>query len=1071
MMKYAVPCYLFPLPAMISLVLAFSPAPVTAQRWTTATHTPVSTLWCRWKPAASIKIDGNLDEWKSSDYAIVLDTAHLNESVYYNPEVTGGDKDCSGQIALCWDGRMLYLALKVQDDVLAPIDTAKGYGAPWFHDGLIFYLHAHGGLELTGRYGTEYRRDPKYEQFALLGLSRYQPDYRARDLPGTTRYVTRVVNGGYHLEAAIDLPALGYTEPHAGDRLKLAFILVDQDPGVTGPSGFGQLIWHLGTLGNPRDWAEMVLLRDDWGAEAIAAAQPGAGNTLRLLVKCGIVALRERVTFNGVQLTDRAGKVVQTFTTNTPVEKGKRLHAIADGDTTSLADGVYTVNLLAAVDGQPTTVNNATSVFLKRGAPLPQLPKIATAPNPARYILQKRPPALKNITRDTYLEFLKEHARPVLVANSGGPMKNPWRFSYGYGMLGAYLYAQTKDPFFADVAKIGLESSINWVRSQDKEGAFHTQPHWLMVKFMRESGLLGPADEPRIKEFLITTGRNACKGAYDWDNMPWRRGAGHSSLGPAVARYLTARAYPDIPENAFFRKYFDLTWNDWWQHRDSGYNDTSYRALFLEDIFLTAYLTGEKQEIFTDPEAKKFWERLLYTMAPSGAYPHYGDTNGWCTAIGDYIFFFEYLAAKTRDGRYKYAAHRLFDYMVNHTYDVHDYHFELDTMLKGVMYAHMVADDTVKETPFGPRSRVVTRKELVKLRPDQIKEELGWQIYNMIPGPRDIPDKIIFRSDDRDESFWALIDVCGDAEHNAPGEPTNVAALMDYESVLSCNQGYMDETADLHNVIFAEDLEGTRGTGMEMKISVPAFADWQRASYARVRVENYQGWPLDEERQFFFVRNGFLVLKDRVTFNDTWLCRIGPCWQTQCVNPTYGKNWVDTSVPSLFLTGLGTGGGCLRWKNPPRDLLVYHPTKTDCSLEMVNRFAEQPYRVLPIRLRYAWKGMAEKGQQLYFTTVLLPHAPLPDPRSVADSITVLAETREVTAIRVVLKDRAETVLMNDSGGTVKAGEIETDARLLNLTEFTGKTTRHLLASGGTFVKLNGAIIAQGTKEQDIDKDL
>ncbi|MHB9131842.1 MAG: sugar-binding protein [Armatimonadota bacterium] len=1039
----------------------------------TLSDTPPTT-WCRWVTAAP-KVDGNLEEWSVADFSILLDQARMTGPNYANPQITGGDADCSGQVAMVWDGAFIYLAAKVRDDIPAPVDAKKAYGPPWGHDGLMVYLHAQSGLQQSGRYGDEYRRDPAIDTSALLGISYYQPAARARELPGKSQYVAKAIPGGYVLEAAIDLRALGYLQPHPGDRLKLALILVDRDPGATGNDAFGQLIWHLGpatSAGNSRDWMDLVPLRDGWGADLVGLVQEEPASGKRLRLKSKLDALRDGVIFKGVRLVNARGQSVKELPASIPVAEGKHLEAVADADAAELAAGTYTISLLTEVAGKMQVNEETTRVTVVNSALPVQLPRVAGVPDATRFVLQNRPPTLKNITKDAYLEFLKTHARPVLAANYGSSMKNPWRHAHGYGALAAYLYDQTKDPFYADVAKAALESAIGWTKVQEKEGEVHTETHWLMVKFMRSSGLLGPADEPRIKAFLTTVAARSCKGAYDWDNNPWRRGAGHSSLGPAVSRYLGVFFYPDIAGGAFFKKYFDLTWNDWWKYRDSAYNDTSYRALFLNDIFLTEYLTGSKGEIFTDPEAKKLWERLLYTTAPDGAVPHYGDTNGWGTAIGYYIFTFEYLAARTKDGRYKTAAHKVFDYLVNHSRDVHDYHFELDMMLHGVMWAHMTADDTVKEAPLGAQSRVLTRKEIVKLRPDQIKEELGWQIYNTVPGPRDVPDKIIFKSDERDESLWAMIDLCGDAEHNAPGEPLNVAALMDNEAVLTCNQGYMDEGADLHNVIFAEDLEGMRAETLEPKITLPEFYDRQRASYARGVVQNFQNWPIDVERQFFFVRNGFLLLKDRVTFNAPWLCRIGPCWQTQQISPDRGANWADTSVPSLFLTGLGTGAGCHRWINPPRDLLVYHPPQADCSLEIINRFTEQPYRVLPLRLRYVWKGMTAKGDRKHFTTLLVPHAPTPKPGELAEKIRVLADTLDVTAFCVTLpKDRQDWVLLNDTGATVKAGELETDARQVHLIVIGGKTpSRHVMATGGTFVKFNGQMIGQGITEKGMDQD-
>jgi len=1060
-----------PMAVMLLVAAHVLAASVVSAEWSFSTCDPGPTVWCRWV-SGPVRVDGRLEEWNQDDFQIVLDGEHMTGENHADPPVIGGDADCSGQVAMAWDGTFLFVALRARDDVLAPVDVAKGYSAPWFHDGLMLMLHAHAGLAQSGRYGRGFRSEPS-ARHATLGLSYYQPDFGPRELPGRSQYVARSCPGGYELEAAIELKALGYRDPLPGDRLKLSLILVDRDPGAEGADAFGQLIWHMGppgASGDPRNWADLRLMRDGWGADMVGCVQREAG-AMRLRLKGTLDVQRPDVVFRGVRLFYAAGKVLQEVPASQAAPEGCRLVMAADVKAPALAGGTYEVHVVVQVGGQEHNQGTTTLLKVPQKNQAVQAPGPVCVPDPTHFALSarsSRPPTLKNITRETYLEFLKEHTRRILEALLPSNLKKPWRHSHQPGFLAAYMYKQTKDPFYAEAARAALESAIGWTKVQDKEGAFRTHWHWLMVHFMRQSGLLTQEDEPRIRQFLLTVARRACKGHYDWEAHPWRRGAGHSSLGPAVARYYAVHFYPDIAEAEMFRKYYELTWNDWWKSRDTIYNDTGYRSLLLNHIFLCAYLTG-RDDLFKDKEAMKFWERLLHTSAPCGAVPHYGDTNGWSTEIGMYAFYFEYLAAKTRDGRFKYAAHRIFDYIVNHSVDVHDYHMQRDEMVYGIALAHMVADDSVEEKEPERRSLLLTRKELVYLKPGEEQEEFGHQIYGMVLGQRDIPDKIVFKSDNRDTSLWAMIDVCPRASHNDVPEPTNVAALMDQESVLTCNQGYMDETPDLHNVLLAEGLEGTRFEGLDMKITVPEFYDRHYASYARVRVENYQGWPIDEERQFLFGRYRFLLMKDVVKFNQTWMCRIGPCWQAQQVGPEIGPNWANTYVRNLFLSGIGQGRGVHRWKNPAWDVLVFHPPKKDCTLEIINRLDEQPWRLLPVRLRYAWEGMGRKGQRMHFTTLLLPHEPVWKPSELVEKISVLADTPDLTALHVATDRHYEDwMLLNDTGGAVQAAELETDARQLHLSLYDGKG-HHVMAEGGTFVKFRGKQIVRVPAGQRIDQ--
>ncbi len=1051
---------------LVALALLSLALPALAE-WQVRSAPPSPTLYCE-RPALVPVIDGNLADWPAERFVIKLDQAHLSDLTYYGPAVVGGDADASGEVAFAWDDDFLYVALRARDDSLSAVGTSP-WGNPWGYDGLNLYLHAHAGLALTGRYGAEYRR-ANTDSFALLSLNYYEPGATARPLPGNSRYVARAVPGGYEVEAALDWRGLGYTEPRPGDRLKMWLLQVDVDPGAPPGDDFAQILWGVAkTEGAAQDkskWADLRLMKDGWGGEVVAVAQPGGS---KIGVKSNVDALRDGVIFSGARLKDAQGQTIATLPATAQVTPGRRLTAAADFDTAALPEGDYTVHLVMQVAGVEHNGDAQVPVTLRRGALPVELPKVVAVEDPTRFQWRQRPPATTNVNKDTYLAFLEQYARPGLVSQLP-TLQNPWRYAHNKGWLAAYLYLVTKDPVYAEVAKAALESAMRWAESQDQEFDFHAGYHYLMVKFMRESGLITPEMEPRVKAYLVKSSRFACYGGYGWEADPWRRGAGHSALGPAVARYYAVHYYPDAltdEEKATFQKYYDLTWNDWWEHRDTIYNDTSYRALFLEEIFIPAYLLG-RDEIFTDAEALKFWERLLFTTAPCGAYPHYGDTNGWCTAIGLYAFFFEYIAAKTGDGRFRTGAHRIYDYIANHTVNVHDYHFESDTMIAGIALAHMVADDNVKPVPWGGGSRLLMRKEIVPLANDRL--DFGWDVYGMRNGPNEIPDKIIFATDERPETLWAMIDLCPAAGHNNPPEPGNVAALMDYEAVLTQNQGYMDETPDLHNVLFPEDLEGLTSADAAMTIELPEYYDRRQASYARLRTDNYQGWPLDSERQFLFARGRFLLMKDTVEFTAPWMCRLGPAWQTQQVAPQVGASWANTYLGSVFTTGLGLGRGFQRWHNPPQDLIVFHPPHDDKYLEIVNRFDEQPYRPVPVRLRYVWKGMAQAGDRLHFTTLLLPHVPIPKPSELVDKIEVLTDSLDLTALHLnTQENREEWVLLNDSGKPFSGGGLETDARQLYLYVDTGRQPgKYVLAEGATFVRLNGQPLAVPAQDGRIE---
>ncbi len=407
------PRLLHPLRGLFLLFMLGCFLPALAQ-WNFSTADPGATLWCG-QPAKAITVDGKLEDWAGTPFAVILDKAHLGNTVYADPAIAGGDADCSGRIGMCWSGTTLYIAAQVRDDKLAPIDAKKGYAAPWFHDGLMIYLKATDALSHTGRYGKEYRRDPKLESWATLGLTHYQPGMQPRPLPGTSRYVARAFPGGYILEAAIDLPVMGYSRPLPGDRFKLAMLIIDHDPGQAALDAFGQLVWELGPRDSTREpatWGTLCLLREGVGSSAVASAQDEDG-VKRLYMKALLDARRTDAVFHGAQVIDANDTVALDLPASQPLKPERRQVALASANITAFAPGTYTVRLRMKVGGKTQTDDVTRFTIESRAAPV-SLPPTLSVPDGARVQKLDRPPAMKNVTKDDYLNFAIEMSRPPI---------------------------------------------------------------------------------------------------------------------------------------------------------------------------------------------------------------------------------------------------------------------------------------------------------------------------------------------------------------------------------------------------------------------------------------------------------------------------------------------------------------------------------------------------------------------------------------------------------------------------------------------------------------------------------
>jgi hypothetical protein len=125
--------------------------------------------------------------------------------------------------------------------------------------------------------------------------------------------------------------------------------------------------------------------------------------------------------------------------------------------------------------------------------------------------------------------------------------------------------------------------------------------------------------------------------------------------------------------------------------------------------------------------------------------------------------------------------------------------------------------------------------------------------------------------------------------------------------------------------------------------------------------------------------------------------------------------------------------------------MVYFTPRQDRKHTVVDRYLENPYRGSPVQLRQTWSGMARAGQEITFTTLLLPHAPTVRPAELieppADSkdpkrIEVVSDGDDLTVVKLVSemdptnRIRYETwIMLNDTGKAVEAGPLASDARV------------------------------------------
>ena len=168
--------------------------------------------------------------------------------------------------------------------------------------------------------------------------------------------------------------------------------------------------------------------------------------------------------------------------------------------------------------------------------------------------------------------------------------------------------------------------------------------------------------------------------------------------------------------------------------------------------------------------------------------------------------------------------------------------------------------------------------------------------------------KLAFRSGWRPGDLFMLV------ECYARHDPLNPTAILGLErQSASFAEMTSEKFVSRENAMHVTDLSGTATylgrrdfqgekklplgwAGMES--TVPDFADRDLATHARIHVGHYMGYELTHQREFLFVKNRFVLVRDDTAheelFGKPFRAEIGPVWNTQHVGNPRGQNWLNT---------------------------------------------------------------------------------------------------------------------------------------------------------------------------------
>ena len=691
--------------------------------------------------------------------------------------------------------------------------------------------------------------------------------------------------------------------------------------------------------------------------------------------------------------------------------------------------------------------------------------RFASSPNhtdPAFYPI----PQIK-VTRDTYLQEVDAYRPEAIAKNPNQGMSGPQIFA---PVLAKYVQTSDSRWGIACIAMLKAFHKEMLKQVATRKWFWQFEHPAALIPLYRKHLIAGGAmtgNEIWFREMWLTY----CRNLHVWDSEPveWRGGC-HRSMPEGYAKGRAAAWYPDIPEAEEWRRYSDLVFGDFWRAKDTPQNDTGYMMGPLILLICGGDQWTGDNRVFEDPGMNRLWERLLVEISPDGLINPYGPNGGWNSTADYRIAMLERLAANTGDGRYRFGAQKLFNYL---SYQYRDPKKQSnDTAAPWLIaLASIWADDRVEPiepkagslwTKRGEAIRIPhTDKQLTDrlLGNADFRENRGHICCSWYMTGEEWPDKLILRSGWNPGDFFGLIEL---HPTSFPANPGGIMGLNRWGAPFT--QIVTSKGASVENRLLIEDVNQKvnrryhpdklridefwrRGTMPDIRSEMTYFKDTPQATYARVRVQNMDGLPVVYEREFVFAKNRFLATREIVTFEESFKARLAPLWNTHNVGPQIGSHWANT-----FIHQPVANNGTRSMKSPPFDLLVWFAPRKDCELKVIDRLIDDPRaEACPNQVRYQWEGTPAIGEQMVFTQVYYPHSPYraraasnnpnPDARAAyanelqatahASGIQIIQDSFDATVLRLELTPgEIEWIVFNQTGTAIEfAGQNTTDPLL------------------------------------------
>ena len=335
---------------------------------------------------------------------------------------------------------------------------------------------------------------------------------------------------------------------------------------------------------------------------------------------------------------------------------------------------------------------------------------------------------------------------------------------------------------------------------------------------------------------------------------------------------------------------------------------------------------------------------------------------------------------------------------------------------------------------LSPGGSVVTRRREMRILP--FEEWNGAPIRYRF-GEERVPGKLVLRSGFDPDDLHAVVNLLRRYGHGQD-ELGAFVSLVDDGSVLLVDgpfpYAYFRPLPEDESIPFLRRYWGGESAAPGRHARVTHFSDGREATAAWLAWDDIHGWGVAQERRIYFVKNGFLWVRDRFTFPHAMRAAAGPVWHAADVHPESGDTWWDVYYREPLTNAF-------KLKNPGRRLLTWFAPREGYESAAFREPTRQPpercrgkldgdtvpgeCRAGPGHVLYQrWSGDAEAGTSRWFDTLLLPHAPERRPDEVAADVRALHVGAQATALEVRIGEATWTLVASPDGAIVQAGDLD-----------------------------------------------